>query len=281
MAIVLKGKPVADQIKERLTADVSRYKKEGICPKIGILRVGDREDDLAYEQRVLKNCAEIGIAAEVAAMPEEISQEEFLAVLKKMNEDGEFHGILVFRPLPGQLDPLAVSRAIDPRKDIDSMSPINAGKIFLGEEDGIPPCTPEAVMEILAYYGYDLSGKHAAVVNRSMVLGKPLAMLLLKENATVTICHSKTKDLTEQTKNADIVVTGVGRPRFFDQSYFTGDSVVIDVGINMEDGKLIGDVDYEAVSGQVSAITPVPGGVGSVTSMILLRHVLDGIRYLK
>lgn len=278
MSTALKGKPAADQIKEQLTAEVARFKKKGIYPKIGILRVGDREDDLAYEQRVLKNCTEIGIAAQVAAMPKEISQEDFLATLYNMNRDRDVHGILIFRPLPDQLDGLEISAAIDPGKDIDSMSPVNAGKIFLGEEDGIPPCTPEAVLEILDYYGYELSGKHVVIVNRSMVLGKPLAMLFLKKNATVTICHSKTKDLSEFTKNADIVVTGVGKARFFGRHYFNENSVVVDVGINFEDNKLYGDVDYDQVSELVSAITPVPGGVGSVTSMILLRHIMHGIR---
>ena len=277
--MLLKGKPVADRIKEEIINTVEECKADGrSLPKLAVLRVGERPDDVAYESRVLKNCAEIGIEAEVTMVNNNIETVNFIETLKRLNDNPEIHGILVFRPLPEQLDMDAVSRAIRPDKDIDCMSPVNAEKIFTGDPTGISPCTPEAVIEILKYYGYELAGKNVAVVNRSMVLGRPLSMLFLAENSTVTICHSKTKDLPRVTAGTDIVVTGAGKAKFFGKEYFTGDSVVIDVGINMDNGNLCGDVDFEAVSDFVAAITPVPGGVGTVTSMILLRHVIKAMK---
>lgn len=277
--MLLKGKPVADQIKEGIKQTVAECREAGISlPKLAILRAGERADDVAYEARVLKNCSELGIEAEVKAVDGNINLSDFLDVLRRLNEDMGIHGILIFRPLPDQLDQETVSRAIRPDKDIDCMSPVNAEKIFTGDQSGIPPCTPEAVIELLKYYGYDLAGKNVVIVNRSMVLGKPLAMLFLAENATVTICHSKTKDLPRITSEADIVVTGAGKARFFGEKYFRKDSVIVDVGINMENGVLCGDVDFDPVSEQVAAISPVPGGVGTVTSMILLSHVVKAMK---
>lgn len=277
--MLLKGKPVADQIKEEIIKTVAECRDAGTgFPKLAVLRAGERPDDVAYEARVLKNCSELGIEAEVTIVDGGIDMTEFMKVLNRLNNDKEIHGILVFRPLPGQLDQDAVSRAIRPEKDIDCMSPVNAEKIFAGDKSGIPPCTPEAVIEILKYYGYELTGKNVVVVNRSMVLGKPLSMLFLAENATVTICHSKTKDLPGITREADIVVTGAGKARFFGKEYFREDSVIVDVGINMENGSLCGDVDFDTVSEHVAAISPVPGGVGTVTSMLLLSHVVTSMK---
>lgn len=280
--MLLKGKPVADKIKEDILAAVNKWKNRGAClPKLAILRAGDREDDVAYEARVLKNCTELGIQAEVTVVDDKINTVNFLEILNQRNQDPEIHGILIFRPLPDQLDMEAISRGIKPEKDIDCMSPVNAGKIFIGDKSGFAPCTPEAVIQILKYYQYDLSGKNVAIINRSMVLGKPLSMLFLAENSTVTICHSKTKNLCEVTSNADIVVTGVGRGKFFGEEFFTKDSVIIDVGINMENGSLCGDVNFDAVSETVAAISPVPGGVGAVTSMILLKHLIKAMELQK
>lgn len=279
--MLLKGKPVADKIKKDIIKAVADCRNSGGClPKLAVLRVGERADDLAYESRILRNCDELGIEAESVVVDNNINMVDFLEILRKLNEDPKIHGILVLRPLPPQLDADVTSRAIRPEKDIDCMSPVSAEKIFSGDKSGIPPCTPEAVIEILKYYQYELNGKNVAVVNRSMVLGRPLAMLFLAENATVTICHSKTKDLRQVASTADIVVTGVGKGRFFGKDYFNPDSVVIDVGINMEDGKLCGDVDFDEVSESVAAITPVPGGVGTVTSMILLLHVIKAMKLL-
>ncbi len=277
--MLLKGKPVADKIRSEISDAVRRCEDSGRdLPKIAILRVGNRPDDVAYESRVLKNCAELGITAEVKELDSSIDTEGFLKVLEECNEDAKTHGILIFRPLPDQLDTDLISRRIRPDKDIDCMSPTNMEKVFFGDRSGIAPCTPEAVIEILKFYQNELNGKNVAIVNRSMVLGKPLSMLFLNENATVTICHSKTRDLPGVTSKADIVVTGVGRARFFDRKFFSRDSIIVDVGINMdEENKLCGDVDFDDVAEFAASISPVPGGVGTVTSMILLRHVIEAM----
>lgn len=277
--MLLEGKPVADKIKSRILDAVEQCKNTGKdLPKIAILRVGERPDDIAYESGILNNCAELGIIAEVRELDGRVGMAEFMDALEQYNADSKTHGILIFRPLPDQLDTEYISHAIKPEKDIDCMSPVNGEKIFSGDRSGIPPCTPEAVLEILKFYEYELQGRNVAIVNRSMVLGKPLAMLFLNENATVTICHSKTVDLSHVTKKADIVVTGVGKAEFFDSRYFSGNSVVVDVGINLNaEKKLCGDVNFGEVSETVEAITPVPGGVGTVTTIVLLRHVIKAM----
>lgn len=277
--MLLRGKPVADKIKETIINEVKNYKNNGsIVPRIAILRVGQRPDDISYEGRVLKNCDAVGIEADVIAIESNTETENVIEILDKLNQNPKIHGILIFRPLPEHLDTEQISRAILPEKDIDCMNPINIEKVFVGDKNRIAPCTPEAVIEILKYYKYDLSGKNVTIVNRSMVLGKPLSMLFLDENATVTICHSKTNDLSKITSKADIVVTGIGRGKFFGPDFFSSENIVIDVGINFENDSICGDVDFEAVSDKVEAITPVPGGVGTVTSMILLNHVIKAIR---
>jgi len=273
-----KGKPVADRIREEIKEKVGEYEKKGIRPQLAILRVGQNPEDIAYEQRVLKNCQTCGILAQVRECPENTTTEEFLVILQECNSNREIHGILIFRPLPRHMDSEKISLLVAPEKDSDCMNPQNLNKLFLGDTEGILPCTPEAVRELLLHYTGSLVGRNVVIVNRSLVLGKPLAMLLLEENATVTICHSKTKDLAEITKKADVVVTGVGRAGYFGKEYFGEHSVVMDVGINEKEGGICGDVDMDAVSGQIKGISPVPGGVGAVTSMLLLRNVLRGIK---
>lgn len=277
MSQLLKGKPVADKLKEELLLKISKYKNQGIQPKIAIIRVGNKEDDLAYEIRVMKNCTALGIEPKSVLVPEEADTQEVLHIIQGLNKDKKIHGIMLFRPLPHHLDENQIVGAIQPEKDIDCMNPDSLSRVFQGNSKVLPPCTPCAVIEILKYYGYDLEGLNVVIVNRSMVLGKPLAMLLLKENATVTLCHSKTKDLKDITKKADVVVTGVGRGHYFDTPYFSEWTTVIDVGINFVNGTLCGDVKFESVRPEVKGITPVPGGVGAVTSMILLKHVVDAI----
>lgn len=278
----LMGKPVAEKIKNEILEAVESCKKAGEePPKLAILRIGEKPDDLAYERRVLKNCAQLGIETEVKTLTQDVRMTDFLAAVSQYNEDPKTHGILIFRPLPPRLSAEAASRAVRPDKDIDCMNPANAEKIFAGDKSGIPPCTPEAVIEMLKYYRYDLTGKNVVIVNRSMVLGKPLAMLFLEENATVTVCHSKTVDLPVLTARADIVVTGTGKAKYFGKEFFSPDSVVIDVGINMDEGRLCGDVDFDSVQEGVAAISPVPGGVGTVTSMILLRHIVQAMKRQK
>ncbi|MGL5314894.1 MAG: bifunctional 5,10-methylenetetrahydrofolate dehydrogenase/5,10-methenyltetrahydrofolate cyclohydrolase [Peptostreptococcaceae bacterium] len=276
---IIKGKPVADQMSESLINEVNELVKEGINPKLTIVRVGARGDDLAYERGALKKCQTIGIQTEVLELAEDITQEQYIEELTKLNNDKNVHGILCFRPLPKQLDEEAIKYVISPEKDVDSFSPINSAKVMEGDTTGFPPCTPTAVVEILKHYGVDLKGANVAVLGRSMVVGKPAAMLLLNENATVTICHSRTKDLAEVTSKADVLVAAVGRARMVKENFVKEGAVVIDVGINVdEEGKLCGDVDTDAVLDKVSMVTPVPAGVGSVTTSILAKHVIKACK---
>lgn len=281
MEKILRGKPVVEALKEQIKEKVELYHKKNIFPTVGIIRVGNRDDDLAYERRVIKNCEQLDIKVEVFEMDENISMNDFAKEVKNIDGNKNIHGILLFRPLPKQLDNKEVQNLICSEKDIDCMHPENLRKVFEGEDDGHFPCTPEAVVEILKYYNIPIEGSNIAIVNRSMVLGKPLSMMLVKENATVTICHSKTARIPSITKKADIVITGVGRPNFFTSEYFSDKSIVIDVGINYFNDKMCGDVDFEQAENLVQAITPVPGGVGTVTSTILLKHVIDAIELLK
>ncbi len=274
---VLAGKPVADRLKEQIRDKTAALKAGGVYPKIKILRVGAREDDLSYEKSIVKNCEKLGVLAEVAEMPTGISQEELIAEIQKANAEADVHGIMLFRPLPKGIDAEAANESISPEKDVDCMSRENLVRVFEGKSKGYVPCTPKAVVEMLKFYKIPLSGAHVVVVGRSLVVGKPLAMLLLDENCTVTICHSRTKDMREITKKADIVVAAIGRPKFFDSSYFTEGQIVIDVGINEdpETGKMCGDVDYEDVSGKVRALNPAIGGIGAITTTLLIGQVVE------
>ncbi len=279
MSILLKGKPVADKISESIIKEVDDLKSKGINPKLAIVRVGSRSDDLAYERGALKRCEKVGIDTIVKELKEDITQEEFIQELRKINKDNDIHGILVFRPLPKQLNEEVIKYEIAPEKDIDCFSPINAAKLLEGDETGFPPCTPMAVIEILKHYEIPMEGKKAIVLGRSMVVGKPAALLLLKENATVTVCHSRTKDLPQVAKEADILVAAIGKDRFVKEDFVKEDTVVIDVGINVdEEGNMHGDVDFEDVENKVKMITPVPRGVGSVTTSILAKHVVKACK---
>lgn len=281
MGILIKGKPVADKITESLKNEVETLKKENIFPKIKIIRVGANSSDLAYERGALKRMEKCGINTEVIELPSDISQNDFIDKLREVNNDKFTHGILVFRPLPKQLNEEVIKYAISPEKDVDCFSPVNVAKVMEGDETGFPPCTPKAVVEILKHYCPDLKGKNIVVIGRSMVVGKPVSMLLLKENTTVTICHSKTKDLPGVVSKADIVVAAVGRAKMVKESYLKKDAIVIDVGINVdEDGNMCGDVDTDACLETASMITPVPGGVGSVTTSVLAKHVVKACKLL-
>ena len=276
---IIKGKPVADKISEVLINDVNKLKGEGINPKLTIVRVGSRGDDLAYERGALKRCQTIGIETEVLELNEDITQESYISEIKRLNNDSNVHGILCFRPLPKHLNEEEIKYVISPEKDVDSFSPINTAKVMEGDTTGFPPCTPTAVVEILKHYNVNLSGAKVAVLGRSMVVGKPAAMLLLNENATVTVCHSRTKDLSSVTSDADILVAAVGRAKMVKSDFIKEGAVVVDVGINVdEDGRLCGDVDTDAVLEKVSMITPVPAGVGSVTTSILAKHVVKACK---
>ncbi|WP_296255220.1 bifunctional 5,10-methylenetetrahydrofolate dehydrogenase/5,10-methenyltetrahydrofolate cyclohydrolase [uncultured Ezakiella sp.] len=275
----LRGKVVADQIKEGLSKDIEELKAKGINPTIAVVRVGENDSDISYERAIVKASEAIGLLVRLVTLKEETTTEELEAELVKLNNDKEVNGILMFRPLPKHIDQDRMQNVIVAEKDVDAMNPINLEKIFEGDPTGLEPATPRAAVEMIKGHGYELEGKDVVVINRSMVVGKPLSMMLLQENATVTICHSRTKDLKAHTKRADIVVTALGRPAMLDKSYFTEDSIVIDVGVGTTaDGKLSGDVNFDDVKDFVAAITPVPRGVGSITTTILLSQVVKACK---
>ncbi len=281
MGQIIKGKPVADAITAELVKDVEALKAKGIEPKLKIVRVGAREDDLSYERGALNRMEKCGIKAEVLELPVDICQADFVKELKAVNDDPSVHGILLFRPLPKQLDMEEIKFIVDPVKDIDCMNPLNAEKIFEGDKTGYPPCTSQACIEILDHYGIDMKGKRAAVVGRSMVVGKPLAMLLLDKNATVTICHSRTQDLPGVCREAEVVIAAVGRAEMVTGDFISDGAVVIDVGINVNaEGKLCGDVKFDDCVDKASMITPVPAGVGSVTTSVLAKHVVKACKQI-
>lgn len=270
-----RGMPVVKAMAEKFKEQVAGLKEKGIIPKLAIVRVGEREDDIAYEKGALKRFAGVDALVEVIALPTTISQDEFDKVIIRLNEDKEIHGILVFRPLPKQLSDERLKELINPLKDVDGISMINSAKVFAGEKSGFAPCTAQAVVEILDFYGIELTGKRVVVVGRSLVVGRPLSMLLLKKNATVTICHTRTKDIAAECSRADILIACAGSARMIKKEYTNPGQTVIDVGINFVDGVMCGDVDYEAVAESVAAITPVPGGVGTVTTSVLLKHTIE------
>ena len=279
--ILMKGAEVNAAMKERMINRVDALKKKGVQPVIKIVRIGNRTDDLAYERGARKRMESVGVEMKITELPEDISQADFVKAFRKVNEDKTVHGIMLFRPLPKHLDESEIASIINPIKDVDCMSPVNIAKVFMGDEGVFAPCTAKAVMEMLAHYEVDLSGKNVAIVGRSMVIGKPLAMLMLKKNATVTVCHTRTVDLAEKCRRADVVVAAAGRAGMITGDMISRGTVVVDVGINInEEGKLCGDVEFESVEPQASYISPVPGGVGGVTSSVLARHVIKAAEIL-
>ena len=276
MAEILKGAPAAAALTEKLAVRCAALKEGGVIPTLAIVRVGERPDDVAYERGAIKRCEKAGVAVRQYLLPADAEQGELLRVIDEINRDGGIHGCLMFRPLPRHLDEAAACEALDVRKDVDCMTESSLSSVFTGSGKGFTPCTAQSVMELLDYYGIDPAGKKAVVVGRSLVIGKPVAMLLLAANATVTVCHSRTASLAEQTRNADIVVAALGRARALTAEHFAPGQVVVDVGINAApEGGLCGDVDFAAVEPIVSAITPVPAGVGSLTTAVLCAHVIE------
>lgn len=279
MSSILHARPVIESLQAQIKKEVLILKQQEILPTLGIIRVGNNPSDIYYENSIIKNCQAVGIETKINVLDVNIDLDCFKSSLEKFNNDKSIHGILVFRPLPPQLDESVIRNLINPGKDSDCMSPLNLEKVFEGDSEGFVPCTPAAVMEVIKYYQIPLAGANVVVVGRSLVVGKPLLMMFLKENSTVTICHSKTKDLEKHTGQADIVVAAIGKAKLFGGKYFGDNSVVLDVGINeTEDGNICGDVDFNDVNGKVRAITPVPGGIGSVTTTVLLKHVLMACR---
>jgi len=276
MATLLKGIEVVNGMKESLSSRVLELSKRGKTPCLGIVRVGERPDDLSYEKGAIKRCGGIGIECKVFSFPADVSNEDFIKEFKKINADESVHGLLVFRPMPKHIDEEAIKSIISPEKDMDCMSPANIAKVFAADETGYAPCTPQAVMELLKHFGIPLKGKKVTVVGRSMVVGKPLSMLLLKEHATITICHTRTADLEGECRKAEILIAAAGVPKMVNASFVNEGATVIDVGINVdENGNLCGDVDFESVEPVAGSITPVPGGVGTVTTSVLAMHVIE------
>ena len=270
----LRGMPAAKAILADLQERVDRLGENGIVPKLTVVRVGAREDDLSYERGIYKRFEGVGAKVETMEFPLTVTQDELEEVIKSLNNDMSVHGVLLFRPLPKSLDEIRIKSLLSEEKDVDCLTSANDAHLFAGDKKGYPPCTPQAVMEILEHYDIDLTGKKVTVVGRSMVVGKPVAMLLLAKNATVTICHTKTQNLQEECRKADIIVACAGVPKMITSEFVREGQVVIDVGIHVVDDKLCGDVDYAGVAEVVDAITPVPGGVGSVTTTVLLKHTI-------
>ena len=270
----LRGMPVVNAISEDLKTRIENLKSKGILPKLAVVRVGAKEDDIAYEKGIIKRFTALGALVDVIELPDSVDQESLEATITSLNQDVSVHGILLFRPLPKPLSEDNIKYLIDAEKDVDCMGQINLARVFSGDKHCFPPCTAQAVMEILNHYNIDVTGKKVTVVGRSMVVGRPLSMLLLGKNATVTICHTKTVNLADECKNADILIACAGKAKMITKEYTNSSQIVLDVGINFENGKMCGDVDFENVAEHVAAITPVPGGVGTVTTTVLLKHTI-------
>ena len=272
---ILKGAPVAAAIDAKTSELVSRLDGRGVIPTLAVVRVGERDSDLAYERAVVKRCGRLGIAVRLAALTSEVGQAELIDSIRALNDDHSVHGIILLRPLPDGLDALSACAAISPEKDVDGVCPGSMALVYSGVGRGFAPCTAQSCMEILEHYGIQAAGRNVAVLGRSLVVGKPAAMLLTAADANVSIFHSRSGDYTEAVRGADIVVSAVGKPELLGREYFSPGQTVIDIGISWCESKkrFTGDVDFDAVQPVVSAITPVPGGVGSVTTSVLALHV--------
>lgn len=280
MANLLKGKDVAISINERSKKDIEALKNKGIIPTLAIVRVGSKESDLSYEKGAIKRASEVGVEVKSIVLDENVDYNSFYSTLDQLNNDNSVHGILLLRPIPNELDNEKARLYIKPKKDVDGCGNGSLSGVFTNTEYGFAPCTAQAAIEILDYYNIDVTGKNVVVVGRSLVVGKPLSMLLLNKNATVTVCHSKTKDLPGICKKADIVICAIGRLEMLNADYFSNNQIVIDVGINWSETKqkLCGDVLFEEAEPIVDSITPVPGGVGSVTTSVLINHVVEACK---
>lgn len=275
MADRLLGKEVNQALLEDLKARSEELQRADIEPCLAVVRVGEREEDLSYERGALKKCEKAGVICTKRVFPADVTEDELLKTIRSLNEDQSVHGILLFRPLPKHLNERKIINEIAPAKDVDGVTDISMAGVYSGSDRGFPPCTAQAVMEILHHYGIPVEGKKAVIIGRSLVIGRPVAMMLMKKNATVTICHTRTKDPAAEARQADILVAAAGLAGLVGSSYTNPDQTVIDVGIHVNDeGKMCGDVAFDEVEPAVRAITPVPGGVGSVTTTVLAEHVI-------
>lgn len=273
-AQLLDGKAMSNELREKLALRVENLKARGVTPGLAVILVGEDPASQIYVKNKGLGCAQVGMHSVTIRLPETTTQQELETQIDQLNGDASIHGILVQLPLPAGLDEAAALARIAPEKDVDGFHVVNAGKLFTGQK-GVVACTPKGAMEMIRRTGIDLSGKEAVVVGRSNIVGKPMAMLLLQQNATVTMCHSRTQHLAEHTRRADVLVAAVGKPRFITADMVKPGAIVIDVGINRVDGKVVGDVDFDAVKEVASWITPVPGGVGRMTITMLLENTIE------
>lgn len=274
--ITLKGAEVSAKIKEQVQEILAAH--DGPAPKLAIVRVGENPDDMSYERGAIKKMEAFGLRVQSYVFPGDMEDGAFKQEFARINEDEDVDGILLLRPLPKQICEKDIENMIDPAKDLDGISPVNIARVFTGDPEGFAPCTAEAVIEVLKANNIPITGKKVTIVGRSMVVGKPLSMLMLKENATVTICHTRTVDLPGECRQAEILVAAAGRAKMLNGDYVGQDAVVIDVGINVdENGKLCGDVDFDTITDRASMATPVPGGVGAVTTAVLAKHLVRTI----
>ena len=282
MAELLKGAPVAHAIMAACAERAEKLHKQGIVPTLAIVRVGENDSDLSYERGAEKRCREAGIAVKGIQLAADTDSDTYLARIRELNGDRGVHGILLLMPLPPQIDEAAARKALLPEKDVDGCTAGSLAGVFMNSGEGFPPCTAQAAVEILDYYGVEICGKRAAVAGRSLVFGRPAAMLLMHRNATVSICHSRTRDMRKVLQQADIVLIGIGKAESIGKDYFSAGQTVVDVGIhwNEEKQKLCGDVNFDEAESVVNAITPVPGGVGAVTTSVLAKHVIDAAERL-
>jgi len=260
-----------------MTAEIRVLKCKGVAPTLAILRVGEKPDDISYEKSATKRCESVGVAVKHIVLPNDVTQNDVIKSITDLNNDESVHGVLIFRPLPKHISDGAVRAALDPGKDVDGITDGSLAGVFTGSGKGFAPCTAQACIEILDHYKIDCTGKRAVVIGRSLVVGKPLSIMLMGKNATVTVCHTRTVDVPAVTCEADILIVAAGRMEGLTKEYFSPGQVVIDVGINWNEqkGKLCGDVLFEDAEPVVAAITPVPGGVGTVTTSVLVSHVVE------
>ena len=274
-AKLIDGKAVSQKIKVQVKERVEKLAQQGIIPGLAVVLVGENSASLTYVKNKKKTCEALGMRSDLHQFPDTLTEQELLAKIEQLNRDPQIHGILVQLPLPKQIDESKVISAISPEKDVDGFHPISVGNMMIGK-DAFLPCTPHGIMELLSHYGIDPAGKHAVVIGRSNIVGKPIGQLLLQKDATVTYCHSKTKDLAHFTAQADILIAAIGRAKFIDHTFIKPGAVIIDVGMNRdENGKLCGDVDFEDVQETAGFVTPVPGGVGPMTIAMLMGNTLE------
>jgi len=275
MAKILDGKQVVAKLNDNLRAEVERLKSAGITPALAIVRLGERADDLSYERGARKRAETVGVAVQPFTLPLATTEAELLAVIEQINRDASLHGLLLFRPLPKQIDEEKVRNAIHPHKDVDGITDLSLAGVFTGSGQGYPPCTAQACLETFDHFGIELKGKRVVVIGRSLVVGKPLAMMLLGHHATVTICHTRSVDMAALCREAEILIAAAGKAKMVGKDFCSPRQIVLDVGINVDEaGNLMGDVDFAAAEQVVEAITPVPGGIGTVTTSVLLKQVV-------